>query len=138
MKKTSHSHPQTPLVYIHGFGDTPKIMMPLLQEITDRDVYCIELPGHFETPCEHKKELKPFIFARQIEQWLDHLQLKEVHLMGHSMGGGISLMVAHNLPTVVKKLILISPMNHKGCGPKEVFNVVFRFTPANDKKARAF
>ncbi len=138
IKKSTTTSTKTPLIYIHGFGDTPRVMMPLLMSLEDRDVYCIELPGHYETPCSNKKELKPYIFAQHIKKLIETLQLKEVYLMGHSMGGGISLMLAHQIPHIIKKLILISPMNYKGCGPKETFNVVFRFTPSNEKKARAF
>ncbi len=129
---------QTPIIYLHGLGDTPKIMFPIFNHINDRDIYCIELPGHQITPLKNITELRPDYFATYVEDWILAKGFNKIILMGHSMGGGISSMVASHLPHLIHQLVLISPMNYHGCGVKEIYNLLFHFTPSTPKKAHKF
>ncbi len=55
----------------------------------------------------------PYTFeqhAGDIVQLADHLGLPQVHLLGHTWGGSISLVVARDYPDRVKSLILIEPV----------------------------
>ena len=66
------------------------------------------------------------------------MQLNKIILMGHSMGGGISSLIAGSIPKKIEKLILVSPMNSNGFGKKEIHNLIFNFTPKDRAHALRF
>src|SRR4051794_24468254 len=47
--------------------------------------------------------------AAWLRDWMLSLDLPDVHLVGHSMGGYISLRLAAHSPQMVKSLMLIDP-----------------------------
>ncbi len=59
-------------------------------------------------------------------------------VMDHSMGGGISSLIAGTIPKKIEKLILVSPMNSNGFGKKEIYNLIFNFTPKDKTHALRF
>ena len=49
-------------------------------------------------------------YAKVLKEFLTHSGLKRVHLIGHSLGGGIALKFALNHQSAVSSLTLFSPM----------------------------
>jgi len=94
------------LVLLHGFMENLSIwndMEPHLSE--DFSLLKIDLPGHgkSEVLAEiHTMEL----IADEVKKVLDHEKLNTVHLLGHSMGGYVSLAFAEKFPESLKSLTL--------------------------------
>lgn len=136
-KKSEYNNNNVPIVYIHGFADHPRWLFDCFNKINNRDIYCIELPGHYETPLKNKEQLKPINMAKEIKSLIEKINLDKFILIGHSMGGGISLMLNYLFKgEKIEKIILISPMNSHGVGLKQIYNFIFNFV--YKKKDKSF
>src|SRR5690606_19202303 len=74
---------------------------------TQRRVICIDLPGHGNTGNFgniHTMEL----MAEVVNAVLEHLNIYGVSLVGHSMGGYVSLAFAEKYPEKVTGLVLLN------------------------------
>lgn len=131
LKKSDIKSNSQSIVYIHGFGDHPRWMFEHFNKINYCDIFCIELPGHWQTPLRDIKQLDPISFAHEIIDLIEKLGLKDIILIGHSMGGGIAMMINLIKPEFINKMILISPMNSHAIGLKQIYNFLFKF---NGKK----
>jgi pimeloyl-ACP methyl ester carboxylesterase len=72
-------------------------------------VLLLDLPGfgHSDNPPADGPVLAGF--ARWVRGFLDALGLDRVHLMGNSLGGGISMHVAATSPERVDRMVLVGP-----------------------------
>jgi len=71
-------------------------------------VYLVDLPGFGAMHRYHR----PFVLAEAIAwllRWMEVIELKQCHLVGHSMGGYICLWIAAHHPELVRRLVLIAP-----------------------------
>jgi len=97
-----------PLVFLHGFLESSKIWEPFIDELSKkRQVICIDLPGHGKSgnlnPV-HTMEL----FADAVHFILQHLKVKKVSFVGHSMGGYVSLAFCEKFPILSESLVLLN------------------------------
>lgn len=65
----------------------------------------IELPGHGESEGEGEQEIGKY--AEQVYRFLKALNLSNVFLVGHSMGGAIVQTMALNYPEAIKGIVLV-------------------------------
>jgi pyruvate dehydrogenase E2 component (dihydrolipoamide acetyltransferase) len=96
-----------PLVLVHGFGgDLNNWMFNHEALAAGRRVVALDLPGHGESTKQLERadldELSGVVLAL-----LDHLDIPAAHLVGHSMGGAVSLNTARLAPQRVRSLTLI-------------------------------
>lgn len=97
------------LVLIHGFLSSSfsfRRLIPLLQH--DFTVLSIDLP-----PFGKSEKSTRFVYSYQnlasiVIELLELLHYSKVTLVGHSMGGQISLYVAKQKPELVEKIVLLS------------------------------
>jgi len=62
-----------------------------------------------------------FFYAECVAKFIEKLELKNVVLCGHSMGGQIAIVIALRYPHLLEKLILISPAGFEYYNSNEVF-----------------
>ena len=82
-------------------------------------LHTLDLPGHGETPlgdCDGS----PLDLATAVEAALDSSGIGKTHIIGHSLGGGIALLMATRRPERVASLALIAPAG-LGAGIDEDF-----------------
>jgi pyruvate dehydrogenase E2 component (dihydrolipoamide acetyltransferase) len=96
-----------PMVLIHGFGgDLNNWLFNHAALAADREVYALDLPGHGESTKD--------VGEGSLEALADTVAaagcggIDAAHLVGHSMGGAVSLMVAERAPQRVRSLSLIA------------------------------
>ena len=97
-----------PLVFLHGFLESSKIWEPFIDELSkQRQVICIDLPGHGKSgnlnPV-HTMEL----FADAVYVIMQHLKVKKITLVGHSMGGYVSLAFCEKFLIMTESLVLLN------------------------------
>lgn len=96
------------VVLLHGFLENSLMWFDLSKElIKTRRVISIDLLGHGKTPSlgyVHSMEL----MAEAVHAILKSLKLRKVTLIGHSMGGYVSLAFAEKFPEMVKALCLMN------------------------------
>ncbi|WP_294324136.1 alpha/beta hydrolase [uncultured Chryseobacterium sp.] len=94
------------LVLLHGFMENLSIwsdMEPYLSE--HFSLLKIDLPGHGQSEIVAEVQTMEMM-AEEIKKVLDDQNLDKVHLLGHSMGGYISLGFAEKYPESLKSLTL--------------------------------
>ncbi|WP_179014744.1 alpha/beta fold hydrolase [Paenibacillus sp. 79R4] len=99
-----------PLLLIHGMTATSLMWSANIAEwCSGYYVYCVDVPGDFGK----STLLKPLSSKEAAAQWLleltRELGLEKFHLLGHSMGGFISLNFAVVHPERVSSLTLLAP-----------------------------
>jgi pimeloyl-ACP methyl ester carboxylesterase len=100
----------SPLLCIHGLGGTKISMLPLIRALAgSRRVIALDLPGFGESVKPLRNRYDAAEFATAVVAVLDALDLPEVDLLGHSLGGRIALEVALREPDRVRRLILMTP-----------------------------
>ena len=91
---------------LHGFLGSHRIWDSMVENLSRSfRVIAIDLPGHGDTPClgyAHSMDG----MARSVKAVLDSLKLKKYVMVGHSMGGYVSLAFADLFPDNLKGLCL--------------------------------
>lgn len=98
-----------PVLLVHGVGadqDTWQLIPTQLQA-AGRAVITIDLLGHGHTGAAGD-DFSLSAHAALVRDLLDHLAVERVHLVGHSVGGGISMQFAAESPERVSSVTLIS------------------------------
>ena len=98
------------IVLVHGFGANKDNWTRIARELTDNfNVYAIDLPGHGESS-------KPLDLGYSLEEQVSHLDrilealgINTMHMMGNSMGGGITALYAATYPDKIKTAVLFDP-----------------------------
>ncbi len=92
------------IVLLHGFMESLQIWKDFSHELSANfNVICIDLPGHGESECisdVHSMDL----IADIVKQIVDSLGISSFVLIGHSMGGYVSLEFADHYPDMLKGL----------------------------------
>ncbi len=97
-----------PTVIIHGWGQSFGSLEQLGKLLSGvSDIHLIDLPGF------GKSELPPTDWSTEdyascVLEYMEKNSLEKVNLIGHSLGGRISIRLASNHPSKVNKLVLIS------------------------------
>jgi pimeloyl-ACP methyl ester carboxylesterase len=80
------------IVFVHGIGSDRTRWMPIVEHLTD-DFRCVsvDLPGHGESSDDGCDALSAASALRAV---VDHLDLEQPVLVGHSLGGIVSLLYA--------------------------------------------
>lgn len=97
------------IVLIHGFGSDRLSWLatsPALMAIGK--VHALDLPGHGDSSPEIG-DGTPHALAAQIAVVLRANGISRAHLVGHSLGGGLAMLMAANEPVRVISLSLIAP-----------------------------
>jgi pimeloyl-ACP methyl ester carboxylesterase len=96
-------HP--PLILIHGAGGTRLHWPPEIRRMEGELVYSLDLPGHGQSPGEGENTIGGY--SKRICEWMDAIDLERAVLVGHSMGGAISLTTALDEKDRVAGLVLV-------------------------------
>jgi pimeloyl-ACP methyl ester carboxylesterase len=99
----------TPILLVHGIGSNADTWQPVFDLLAGQGapVIAVDLPGHGESSKE-PGDYSLGAMASTLRDLLDLLGHERVHLVGHSLGGGISLQFAYQFPARVDRLILAS------------------------------
>jgi pyruvate dehydrogenase E2 component (dihydrolipoamide acetyltransferase) len=97
------------IVLVHGYGGD-KNSWQFVQEpvAAGRTVYAIDLPGH-GTSDKDVGDGSLDTMARTVLGFLDEIQVRTAHLVGHSLGGAVVVAAAALAPDRVRSLTLVAP-----------------------------
>ncbi|MDB4533554.1 alpha/beta hydrolase [Vicingaceae bacterium] len=94
------------VVFLHGFLGVKEVWSSFSKELSKTQrVITIDLLGHGNTSClsyVHTMEE----MAEAVEAVVNHLKLRKYFLIGHSLGGYVSLAMAENNPDNLKGLVM--------------------------------
>ncbi|WP_312078037.1 alpha/beta hydrolase [Chryseobacterium sp.] len=94
------------LVLLHGFMENATIWNDMEKHLSDEfSLLKIDLPGHGKS--EILGEIQTMeMMANEVNKVLENQNLNQIHLLGHSMGGYVSLAFAEKFPKKLKTLTL--------------------------------
>jgi pimeloyl-ACP methyl ester carboxylesterase len=100
-----------PVLALHGYGATLFSWRHLPKGLPDRRVIRVDLAGHGGSPPRADRRYGPADHAAQIIAFIDEQNLAEFDLIGHSLGGGVALMIALDFaklrPHAIRRLVLV-------------------------------
>ena len=121
---SEHNHP--PLILIHGAGGSRLHWPTEIRRMESELVYSLDLPGHGQSPGEGESTIGGY--SKHVCDWMYALDIERAVLVGHSMGGAISLKIALDIQDRAAGLVLV------GTGGRlRVHPVILELT-ANPKK----
>jgi pimeloyl-ACP methyl ester carboxylesterase len=99
----------TPILLIHGIGSSNLTWSAAFDRLTatGAHVIAVDLPGHGESS-KQPGDYSLGALASTLRDLLDHLGHQRVHLVGHSLGGGVSLQFSYQFPERVESIVLVS------------------------------
>jgi pimeloyl-ACP methyl ester carboxylesterase len=94
------------LLLIHGAGGSHLDWPREIQRLPGFDVYNLDLPGHGRSPGPGRSSIGHY--ADIVAVFLELLDLREVTIAGHSMGGAIALTLALRQQPRLSKMIILN------------------------------
>jgi len=99
----------TTLLFVHGLGSYAPAWKKQVEALSNTyRCIAVDLPGYGKSSKYAHPESMTF-FADKLAELADSLGLDEVVMVGHSMGGQISMVTALRHPDLVQKLVLVAP-----------------------------
>lgn len=119
------------LLFIHGLGGHSKHWKQNVKELR-KNYRCIaiDLPCYGESSKVVRKVETDYMsyFSEVVLGVIQQLDVQQVTLVGHSMGGQIAMITALKAPQTVQQLVLISPAGIETFTPAEAIGMK-QFTP---------
>lgn len=98
------------LLFIHGLGNYAPVWTQNMAALKDDfRVIALDLPGNGLSPINGTVAYSMRFFAHSVIDFIRRLELKNVCLCGHSMGGQIAITALLEEPGCAAKLALIAP-----------------------------
>ena len=93
------------LLLVHGSGGDNLHWPERLRNFPKANVYAIDLPGHGRSSGYSRKSVDEY--ADFIEAFVSRMNLKNVTLFGHSLGGAIVQHLALRFPSWLSRIVLV-------------------------------
>lgn len=113
--KTINKNKKGTIIFVHGFTSS-NMLHYYFQNSFDinsgYDYIAINLPGH--KFIENKIRINEYNFIKYVNYLYGYIienNIDNIILIGHSMGGGISLFLTEKIKDRIKKIILVSAIN---------------------------
>lgn len=104
-------NPKGVILFLPGFGAHCEGSGAKTHQVEGYSFYSLSYPGHGHTIAHSSLEFNIELYAQVVIALIDKLGLKDLTLVGHSMGGAIATLVYAQRAKNIKKLLLISPLN---------------------------
>ncbi|OYU94953.1 MAG: hypothetical protein CFE21_14855 [Bacteroidetes bacterium B1(2017)] len=97
------------LLFIHGLANYIPVFKHNIEGLKGQfRCVAIDLPGNgLSSRGDYPYSM--FFYAESLARFITQLDLQNVVLVGHSMGGQISLILSLRYPTLISKLVLLAP-----------------------------
>jgi pimeloyl-ACP methyl ester carboxylesterase len=108
------------ILFIHGLANYAPVWKYQVQELskTNRCI-AIDLPGNgYSSRGDFPYSL--FFYAESTVRFIEKMNLQNIVLTGHSMGGQIAIIIALRYPHLLEKLVLIAPAGLEFFAPHEI------------------
>lgn len=113
------------ILLIHGLGSSRLHWQQNLSGLSQKyRTIAVDLPGYGGSKLENvPQDSMLHFFSDNLLAFIDSLDINQVHLVGHSMGGQIAILFAYQHPERVKKLVLVAPAGFETFSEKEAHGI---------------
>ncbi len=117
-----------PIVFIHGWLESHAVFHDISELLSSKyRCICIDLPGFGSSDSIDKVTLNKI--SKTIEKLLIKLGIEKYNLVGHSLGGAVTLVHAEKHQDKVNRIVLISPFITFKQFSKSLFYIIRNFIP---------
>ncbi|WP_315792003.1 alpha/beta hydrolase [Fischerella sp. JS2] len=97
----------TPILFLHGWGISTEPDHEILELLAQQhSLIAPDLPSFARSP--YPQVIPDYeSYAKFILSFLETLNIKQVHVVGHSLGGGIAIALSNECPDKVRSLVLV-------------------------------
>ncbi len=96
------------VLLIHGVGRFLEEWLPSFDTLAAHfRVFALDLPGHGRTDKPRSASYHIVDLAKFVNAFIKDTGIRDAHVIGHSLGGGIALRLTLQFPGVVDKLVLV-------------------------------
>lgn len=112
-----------PVLFLHGWGGSSDSFFPLFNHLKDHfEIFAIDFPGF------GRSSMPPSTwgveeYAHLVYSFLEGLGIKRTHIVAHSFGGRVAILLSAKYPESVNKLVLV---NSAGLIPKRGYKYYFK------------
>jgi len=97
------------VVLLHGLNDAHLTWWQIAPELgRDRRVFALDLPGHGLSDRPDVDYTLAW-YGQIVAHWIESLGVPEVDIVGHSLGGGIALVLLRVCRSRIRRLVLAAP-----------------------------
>jgi len=108
-----------PLIFLHGFCETSYVWKGLAELLKDEfRVICPDLPG-FGKSMPLSKNFSVDDVACHLKNWLEDINVKKCIIVGHSLGGYVTLSFARQFPDLIDAFCLFNSSVYKDSPEKK-------------------
>jgi esterase len=118
-----------PLIILHGLFGISDNWATLAKKLSEHfTVYAVDLRNHGQSP--HSDQWKYWIMAEDVRELIENEKLKDVILLGHSMGGKVAMYLALDSPELISRLVVsdIAPKKYP-IHNQDVVNALLKVHP---------
>jgi pimeloyl-ACP methyl ester carboxylesterase len=109
-----------PVLCLHGWLDNAASFLPLAEHLAGLDIVALDLSGHGLSEHRHHTARYHFIdYLWDVDAALTALGWESCHIVGHSMGGGVSTLFSAASPAHVRSVVVLDglgPISSTGAG----------------------
>jgi pimeloyl-ACP methyl ester carboxylesterase len=100
-----------PVLMLHGLGGTKASFLPTVRALAPegRRVIAADLPGFGDSAKPLLARYDPKFFSQAVISLLDELGIEKTDIVGHSLGGRVTLEVVLHAPERFGKVVLMTP-----------------------------
>ena len=96
------------VLLLHGVGGSIESWLPSFAALaTQHRVYAMDFLGHGRADKPLSVSCTWDAAAQFVKEFMETLKIERASLVGHSMGGAVSLHFAHEFPPAVERLVLV-------------------------------
>ncbi|KIO52296.1 alpha/beta fold hydrolase [Flavobacterium hibernum] len=108
------------IVLLHGFLENKKMWLDYVTLFSDKHrIITIDLLGHGKSePLGYVHSMEEN--ANVVHEVLEHLKIEKATILGHSMGGYVSLAFAELFPESIQKLVLLNSTSREDSAEKKL------------------
>ncbi len=116
------------IVFIHGWLESHLVFNEISSMLSSKyRCICIDLPGFGSSESINNVTLNKI--SKTIEMLLSNLKIKNYNLVGHSLGGAVTLVHADKNQDKINKIVLISPFISFKQFSKSIFFIIRNIIP---------
>lgn len=98
-----------PLLMMHGWGQNLRALQPMGELLADMaKIHILDLPGFGKSEPPPPEGWDTTQYADRVVAYMDEQGIAKTDLLGHSLGGRISMRLAHKYPDRVRSIIMIN------------------------------
>ena len=129
--QTIGSQSEKPLVILHGLFGSSDNWRALAKQLSQFvQVITVDLRNHGLSP--HSEEQNYTLMAEDLAELLDDLDLDQIDLIGHSVGGKVAMAFNHSYEERLRKLVVVDVAPREYAGEHgDIFNTLLALDLSN-------